>query len=98
MGLGKLTKRTIAPEKVTPAMIAELDDAFFAQFGEGTPAITGYYDARGKLRRIVAKYPDGWERRINIDAEGYRTSARAKLKLTMPSGFKVSSGGTAAGG
>jgi hypothetical protein len=88
MSLGKLTKRMIAPERVTPAMIAELEDAFIAKIGTGTPAITGYYDARGKLRRIVGDYPDGWQLRVNIDAEGYVTSASGKLRLTMPGGVK----------
>ncbi|MEO0589084.1 MAG: hypothetical protein AAFZ11_00840 [Pseudomonadota bacterium] len=89
MSLGKLTKRSIEPARVTPAMIAELDDAFGVHIGEGTPAVTGYYDARGKLRRIVAQYPDGWRMQLNIDAVGYVTSTSGKLKLTASSSEAV---------
>tara|TARA_R100001126_G_C4733079_1_gene104773 strand:+ start:126 stop:344 length:219 start_codon:yes stop_codon:yes gene_type:complete len=62
-------------------MIAEIEGLFVAKLAEGVPSIVGYYDQRGKLRRIVAQYPDGWRSQVNIDREGYVTSAHSSLKL-----------------
>jgi hypothetical protein len=80
MSLGPLTKIEVTP---TPAMIAELEEfVFFAQRPEaGDPTLAGYYDRRGRLRRIVGHWSDGWKAQINIDANGYVTSTRASLKL-----------------
>lgn len=85
MSLGPLTKVAVTP---TPAMLAELEEfVFFAQRpNAGDPSVDGYYDRRGKLRRIVARYADGWRAQINIDAKGYVTSSRASLKLTTKGG------------
>lgn len=85
MSLGPLTKIEVNP---TPAVLAELQEfVFFGQRPEaGEPTLHGYYDRRGKLRRIVARYPDGWKAQINIDARGYVTSSRASLKLTAQGG------------
>lgn len=78
MSLGPLTKVAVSP---TPGVIAELAEHF--GFGpEGEPAVVGYYDRRGKLRRIVATYPDGWRCRLNIDGAGYVTSSSFKISLT----------------
>jgi len=79
MGLGKLTKVEI---EATPAMVAEFKDSFFS-VGTGTPIMTAYYDRSRKLRRITARYPDGWQMQVNIDAEGSVTSSSAKLKLSV---------------
>jgi len=85
MSLGKLTKVEINP---TAAVLAELEEfVFFAQRSEvGDPTLTGYYDRRGKLRRIVARYPDGWRAQINIDADGYVTCTRANISLKTKRG------------
>lgn len=85
MSLGPLTKVEVTP---TPAMLAELEEfVFFAQRPEAAePTVTGYYDRRGKLRRIVARYPDGWQAQINIDANGYVTSTRANISLKVKCG------------
>jgi hypothetical protein len=85
MSLGKLFKVEVTP---TPAMLAELEEfVFFAQRPAAPdPAVTGYYDRRGKLRRVVARYSDGWTARINIDAKGYVTSSSASLSLKIEGG------------
>lgn len=85
MSLGPLTKVEVNP---TPAVIAELEEfVFFAQRPEADElTLHGYYDRRGKLRRIVGRWSDGWKAQINIDANGYVTSARASLKLTAQGG------------
>ena len=77
MSLGPLTKVEVTPDSAT---IAELE-TFFGFKPEGEPKLVGYYDRRGKLRRIVASYPDGWRCKVNINATGYITSASADLKL-----------------
>lgn len=77
MSLGPLTKIEVTPE---PATIAELHE-FFGFKPEGVPSLVGYYDQRGKLRRIVATFPDGWRCQVNINATGHVTSTRADLKL-----------------
>lgn len=78
MSLGPLIKVEVTPE---PATIAELQE-FFGFTPDGDPALVGYYDRRGKLRRIVASYPDGWRCRVNINAKGHVTSTTAELKLS----------------
>ncbi len=85
MSLGKLFKVEVTP---TPAMLAELEEfVFFAERPKaGTPTLTGYYDGRGKLRRIVARYSDGWRAQINIDRNGYVTSSRANISLKVMCG------------
>lgn len=77
MSLGPLTKVVVTP---TPGVIAELAELFYLP-PEGEPALVGYYDRKGKLRRIRATYPDGWRMQVNIDANGFVTSSRANLKL-----------------
>ena len=77
MSLGPLTKVAVTP---TPGAIAELAEHFAVQ-AKGEPALVGYYDRRGKLRRIVATYPDGWRCQVNVNALGHVTSSSAKLKL-----------------
>jgi hypothetical protein len=64
----------------TPGVIAELAE-HFAFMPEGEPKLVGYYDRKGKLRRIVASYPGGWRGQINIDAAGYVTSQTFSIKL-----------------
>lgn len=88
MSLGPLTKVAVSP---TPGVIAELAEHFGVK-PEGEPALVGYYDRRGKLRRIVATYPDGWRCRVNIDAAGYVTSSSVSLKLKLTT---VAKGGAA---
>ncbi len=85
MSLGPLTKVEVTP---TPALLAELEEfVFFAQRPEaGDPSVAGYYDRRGKLRRIVLRYPDGWRAQINIDSNGYVTSSRANISLKVKCG------------
>ncbi|MFA6219620.1 MAG: hypothetical protein WC692_07545 [Erythrobacter sp.] len=85
MSLGKLFKVEVTP---TPAMLAELEEfVFFAQRPAAPdPKVTGYYDQRGKLRRVVARYPDGWRAQINIDRNGYITSSRASISLKVKCG------------
>lgn len=78
MSLGPLTKRAVS---LTPSAIAELAE-YFAVKPEGEPELVGYYDRKGKLRRMVATYADGWRCRVNIDAAGYVTSSTASLKLS----------------
>ena len=80
MALVPLSKVEVTP---TPAMLAELEEGvFFAQRPAAPdPAVIGYYDRRGKLRRIVARYSDGWKAQINIDANGYVTSSSANISL-----------------
>ena len=84
MSLGPLTKVEVTP---TPDAIAELAEMFYLQ-PEGEPALVGYYDRKGKLRRILATYPDGWRMQVNINGAGYVTSSRASLraKLTVRGG------------
>lgn len=77
MSLGTLTKIEVTPN---PDVVAELE-TFFGFKPEGEPKLVGYYDRRGKLRRIVASYPDGWMCRVNINATGHVTSTSAHLKL-----------------
>lgn len=75
MSLGPLTKVEVTP---SPGAIAELAEYFICA-PEGEPNLVGYYDRRGKLRRIVATYPDGTRCQVNINAGGYVTSSRTKL-------------------
>ena len=82
MSLGPLTKAALSP---TPSVIAELAD-HFAVKAEGDPQLVGYYDRKGKLRRIVATYPDGWRCQVNIDQQGYVTSSSARLNLKIKFG------------
>ena len=77
MTLGPLIKVEVTP---SPGAIAELAE-HFPYKPEGEPKLAGYYDRRGKLRRIVAVYPDGWRCQVNINAVGHVTSSSAKLKL-----------------
>lgn len=77
MSLGPLTKVAVTP---TPGAIAELAEHFGVK-PEGEPTLVGYYDRRGKLRRIVASYPDGWRCQVNVNGAGNVTSSTAKLKL-----------------
>jgi hypothetical protein len=77
MSLGRLTKVAVTP---SPGAIAELAEHFTVK-PEGVPMLVGYYDRRGKLRRIVASYPDGWRCQVNIDSAGYVTSSSARCKL-----------------
>ncbi|MDP2131925.1 MAG: hypothetical protein U0975_09800 [Erythrobacter sp.] len=77
MSLGPLTKVAVT---LTPGAIAELAECFSVQ-PKGEPALVGYYNRFGKLRRIVATYPDGWRCQVNIDTNGHVTSSTAKLKL-----------------
>lgn len=85
MSLGPLTKIEVTP---TRAMLAELEEfVFFAQRPEASnPAVTGYYDRRGKSRRIVARYSDGWRAQINIDRNGYVASTSASMSLKTKRG------------
>jgi hypothetical protein len=75
MSLGPLTKVEVTP---TPGVIAELAE-FILAAPEGEPKLVGYYDRRGKLRRIRATYPDGTVCQVNINAGGFVTSSRTKL-------------------
>ena len=79
MGLGKLTKIEV---NATPEMVAEIEGLWGEKFTEGEPTVAGYYDQRGKLRRIVALYPDGWRLQVNINAEGCVTSAHGKISYS----------------
>lgn len=84
MSLGPLTKIEVT---ASPGAIAELAE-FFSVQPEGEPKLVGYYDRRGKLRRVRATYPDGWVMQVNINAGGFVTSSRASLrqKLTVRGG------------
>jgi hypothetical protein len=75
MSLGPLTKVEVTP---SPGVIDELAE-FILGAPEGEPRLVGYYDRRGKLRRIVATYPDGTRCQVNINAGGFVTSSRTKL-------------------
>ncbi len=90
MTLGPLTKVAVTP---APSVIAELAELFYLP-PEGEPSLVGYYDRKGKLRRIVATYPDGWRMQVNINAGGYVTSSRAQLRLpTMTIGGEANAQG-----
>jgi hypothetical protein len=78
MNLGPLTKVEF---EASPGAIGELCEFFRVQ-PEGTPRLAGYYDAQGKLRRVVAQYPDGWRLQVNCSASGYITSSHAKLRFS----------------
>jgi hypothetical protein len=75
VSLGPLIKVEVTP---TPGAIAELAEHFICA-PEGEPKLVGYYDRRGKLRRIVATYPDGTRCQVNINAGGFVTSSSTKL-------------------
>lgn len=75
MSLGPLTKVEVTP---TPGAIAELAEIFVCA-SEGEPKLVGYYDRRGKLRRIRATYPDGTRCQVNINTLGFVTSSRTQL-------------------
>ncbi|WP_086733756.1 hypothetical protein [Erythrobacter colymbi] len=75
MSLGPLTKVEVTP---SPGALAELAE-FLIAAPEGEPKLVGYYDRRGKLRRIMATYPDGTRCRININAGAFVTSSRTEL-------------------
>lgn len=75
MSLGPLTKIEVTP---SAAAIDELAQ-FILGAPEGEPKLVGYYDRRGKLRRIVATYPDGTRCQVNISADGFVTSSSTKL-------------------
>ncbi|MFO6448636.1 hypothetical protein ACLBKU_15990 [Erythrobacter sp. NE805] len=75
MSLGPLTKVEVTP---SPGAIAELAEHCICA-PDGEPKLVGYYDRRGKLRRIVATYPDGTRCQVNINAGGYVTSSSTKL-------------------
>lgn len=82
MSLGPLTKVEVT---ASPGAIAELAE-FFSVQPEGEPKLVGYYDRRGKLRRVRATYPDGWVLQVNISAAGFVTSSHAKIKLAATIG------------
>lgn len=85
MSLGPLTKVEVT---LSPGAIAELEELVFfaARPVQAAPKVVGYYDRRGKLRRIVARYPDGCRAQVNIDANGFVTSARGSMSLTAKIG------------
>jgi hypothetical protein len=49
--------------------------------GEGTPKLWGYWGRNGKLRRMVATYPNGWTIRVNLNAKCVVTSTSFKISL-----------------
>ncbi len=79
MGTGKLTRIGLP---ASPRMVAGLQELMPMGLGDEKPSITGYYDTRGKVRRIIARYPNEWEVRVNFNAQGVITSESARLKLT----------------
>lgn len=85
MGLGKLKKveveSTAAVLKELNAVLKELNDLLRPNPGEGQCEITAYYDKADRLRRVVARYQNGWRVQLNIDAAGFVTSQSARLKL-----------------
>ena len=85
MSLGPLTKVEVPP---TPGVIAELAEHFICA-PEGEPTLVGYYDRRGKLRRVRATYPDGTRCQININAGGYVTRSSTKLPTIKIGGRDV---------
>jgi hypothetical protein len=85
MSLGPLTKVEVTP---SPGAIAELAE-FLIAAPEGEPKLVGYYDRRGKLRRIRATYPDGTVCQVNINAGGFVTSSSTKLPTLKIGGRDV---------
>lgn len=83
MGTGKLTKIGLP---ASPKMVAGLQELIPVGLGDEKPEVTGYYDARGKVRRITADYPNGWRVRVNFNAQGVITSESAQLKLSCTIG------------
>lgn len=55
----------------------------FCDLGEGAEPIEGfgYADRSGTIRRVTARYPNGWRVRINFTAKGEYSSSSASLKL-----------------
>lgn len=84
MSLGPLTKVEVPP---TPGAIAELAEHFVCA-PEGEPKLVGYYDRRGKLRRIRATYPCGTRCQVNINAGGFVTSSRTQFPTLKIRGVK----------
>ncbi len=82
MSLGPLTKVAVSP---SPGVLEELAE-FFSVEPEGEPAVVGYYDRGGKLRRVVAQYPDGWRMQVNVSASGHVTSSHARIKYNLKAG------------
>lgn len=80
MGTGKLTKIGLP---ASPKVVKALGDLIPRNLGKGKPAVIGYYDARGRIRRLVANYPSGWHVRVNFNQNGMVTSESAALKLSF---------------
>lgn len=51
--------------------------------GETPVQVTGWKDGRGQLRRVWAKYPNGWLLRFGISAQNYATRISMKLSLQV---------------
>ena len=82
MATGKLKKRSL---DATPDLVEALDAVM--PVSQGSEAdVTGYFDGRGKLRRVVAAYSNGWQVRVNVSANGDVTSTSASLKLVAKIG------------
>lgn len=47
--------------------------------------VTGWKDGRGQLRRVWAKYPNGWLLRFGLSSRGYATRISMKLSLQVVS-------------
>lgn len=82
MSTGKLRKRSL---EATPDIVDGLNELM--PVGDGAkPEITAYFDGLGRVRRMVAVYPNKWQVRVNLDARGRVTSSSASLKLTAKIG------------
>lgn len=51
--------------------------------GEVPVQVTGWKDGRGQLRRVWAKYPNGWLLRFGISPRNYATRISMKLSLKV---------------
>lgn len=51
--------------------------------GEVPVQVTGWKDGRGQLRRVWAKYPNGWLLRFGITADNCATRISMKLNLRV---------------
>lgn len=75
----KLHRLKLSPVEAAP-LCAEVSG-----IGDGAlpVEVTGWKDGRGQLRRVWAKYPNGWVLRFSINAQhATRISMKLSLRVT----------------